>query len=85
MVGKRICPPVFHSIEPQVQIRTEMQEARGIPVGHKMRCCWVVPCDAGRNPQRTGSYHKCGLLTFMTKYPEIGRAERVSSGPFREI
>lgn len=49
MVGKRICPPVFHSIEPQAQIRTERQEARRIQVGHKMRCCWVVPYDAGRN------------------------------------
>lgn len=54
-------------------------------VGQKVRYCWVVPCDAGRNPHRTGDCHKCGLVTLVTKYPETGRAERVSSGPFRGI
>ena len=85
MVGKRSYPPALCSIEPQVQIGTERQEARGIQVGHKVRCCWVVPYDAGRNPHRTGGCHKCGLVTFMTKYPETGRAARISSGPLRGI
>lgn len=55
-----------------------------MPVGHKVRPCWVVSCDASRYPHRTGG-HKCGLVTLVTKYPETGKAERISSGPFRGI